>query len=152
MMKRAHYLLISFSILVVLASEASALTVEQYYQLTLDILRASVDETDARMAAATQHAKNPSEYVAAVQAIETNHANRREELYGKYGSSKAEYLSFGRTHYLAVESYLEHHDEIRRELEAVRSEAMSRREQLESAIMSTGLHKALPQQPGRRAR
>lgn len=131
-------------LLLILTKEVRAFSVEDYCQLTIEISLASVDEARERLGAVTQHAVNAPAYFSQLQVIEEKYKRVRDQLYRKYGSTMQEYLDFMRRHQGAVESYLQSHEEIRAQIDALTSQAAGLAQQHESAVVSAGLHQATP--------
>ena len=126
------------------AKNAAALTVAEYCQLTVETLQLSVGAATERLEAAAQNATDAAAYFKQLQTIEDRYKEMRDQLYGRYGTSSAEYLKFMRKNKDAVNSYIQTHGEIKAKIESLTKQARDLSQQQESVVMGAGLHRARP--------
>ncbi len=132
------------SLLLLPTGPARALSVEDYCRLTAEVMQADVHEATERLGAATSYARNPRAYSAGLQRVETKYQGTREQLYQRYGTTKHEYLTFMQGHQDAVRSHLQTNEALRGQIESLVNERERLRSQLESALVSAGLHRVTP--------
>jgi hypothetical protein len=114
--------------------EATAVTVEEYCQLVIEILETSVDEWHERLSMVRQGAAQQRSYLDQLGAVGRRYEAIRRQLFDKYGTNAGEYVSYMGVHGTAVRQYISSHEPVQRLIEDLTTQVQSLVDRYEAAL------------------
>jgi len=138
-MTRSLVLSLLFVARLLAAAEDTSFTVEDYWQLTKARLKLSAVEWQERITSAEQAKGDRKMLISRSDALKKQYAGYHRQLHSKLSTSPQAYLHFATDHAREIESYLEEHADVKREIEDLRQKVLGLMQRFD-AIAEPGLN------------
>ncbi len=129
--------MVAFLSVILVASPAMALTVEEYCTLSRDLMALSVQEWQEKAQVAGENQDTSGEELSgALQAVEQTYRPQQEQLYTSYATTYDDYMRFMGANSRAVNRYFESNPGLMDEIEDLGGQVDGYAQQVE-AVMET---------------
>jgi hypothetical protein len=133
-MRRLLGALVLVAVSLATAAEGADFSVEQYWQLTKARLELASTEWRERIRSATEANGNREALIAQSTAIAAAYRTRHDQLLTTFGVTQQAYLHFATDHAREIDSFLEGHADLKRDLADLRKNIESSIDTLDAIV------------------